>query len=89
MRIVIEVDGQTVTAINEGDASAHGIGDVPPGPAPAELLARARKLGAKSAGAAQFGRGAAMAASMPSEPPKKKAVKRSKAAKKRGTRRSR
>ena len=33
-----------------------------PDAAPPELLARAKKLGAKSAGAAQFGRGAALAA---------------------------
>jgi hypothetical protein len=57
MRIVIEVDGEKVTA-GGGDVGSVA----PPGPAPAALLARAKKLGALSAGASSFGRGAAMAA---------------------------
>ena len=68
MRIVIEVDGEKVTAIGPDaapastDAAAAMAGDPVPGPASPELLERARKLGALSAGAAQFGRGAALAA---------------------------
>jgi hypothetical protein len=68
MRIVIEVDGEKVTAIGPDtapgtvDASAPNVGDPLPGPPPAALLERAKKLGAMSAGAAQFGRGAALAA---------------------------
>jgi hypothetical protein len=93
MRIVIDVEGDSVTAMNEGAGQAPSpVGDPPPGRAPAELLARARKLGAKSAGAAQFGRGTALAAASAVTPkalPKKKAGARKKAAKKRGTRRSR
>lgn len=66
MRIVIEVNGQTVTAIGPNDAPAAlgspvpMVGDAPPGPAPEGLLARAKKLGALSAGAAQFDCGAAL-----------------------------
>jgi hypothetical protein len=76
MRIVIEVEGEKITAIGPdaapaalGDAAAI-YGDPVPGPAPAELLARAKKLGALSAGAAQFGRGAALvtAAAVAREP---------------------
>jgi hypothetical protein len=59
MKIVIEVDGEKVTV----GGSDVGSGVVaPPGPAPAALLARAKKLGALSAGASTFGRGAALAA---------------------------
>lgn len=91
MRIVIEVDGQTVTAIGPDAAPvslggpAPMVGDQPPGPAPAALLERARKLGAKSAGAAQFGRGAALASTSASiaEPRK---VSARKAARKRARR---
>ena len=93
MRIIIDVDGESVTAMNEGAGQAPSpVGDPPPGRAPAELLARARKLGAKSAGAAQFGRGTALASASavtpkpPKAPPKKKAGARKKAAKKRRSR---
>jgi hypothetical protein len=66
MRIVIEVDGQRITAVGPDAAPAAldavaMVGDAPPGPAPKALLDRAKKLGAISAGAAQFGRGAALA----------------------------
>lgn len=72
MRIVIEIDGEKVTSVGTEASSMAGplptYGDPPPGPAPADLLKRARKLGAKSAGAAQFGLGAALAsASQPGE----------------------
>ena len=59
MRIVIEVDGEKVT-VGGGDVGSAAV--EPPGPAPAALLARAKKLGALSAGASSFGRGAALAA---------------------------
>lgn len=66
MRIVIEVDGQRITAVGPDAAPADldavaTVGDAPLGPAPKALLERAKKLGAMSAGAAQFGRGAALA----------------------------
>ena len=81
MRIVIEVDGQTVTAIGPDAAPAAlagpvpMVGDAPPGPAPEKLLERAKKLGALSAGAAQFGRGAALvpAAETREQPPRPRA----------------
>jgi hypothetical protein len=60
MRIVIEVDGEKVTALGSGDIGSAAV--APPGPAPAALLARAKKLGALSAGASTFGRGAALVA---------------------------
>jgi hypothetical protein len=60
MRIVIEVDGEKVTAVGTGGVGSGAV--EPPGPAPAALLARAKKLGALSAGASTFGRGAALAA---------------------------
>jgi hypothetical protein len=68
MRIVIEVEGEQVTSVvSEGvvrgsPAMPPNAGDSPPGPAPKELLARAKELGALSAGPALFGVGAALAA---------------------------
>jgi hypothetical protein len=67
MRIVIDVEGEKVTVNGPDTGGSVGepaapYGDPLPGAAPPELLARAKKLGAKSAGAAQFGRGAALAA---------------------------
>jgi hypothetical protein len=93
MRIVIEVDGEKVTAIGTEAASAAfespvpTVGDPPPGPAPETLLARARKLGAMSAGAARFGIGAALAStSQHAEPPRLASSRRPRAAKKRAPR---
>jgi hypothetical protein len=60
MRIVIEVDGEKVKVAGGGEIESGAV--APPGPAPAALLARAKKLGALSAGASTFGRGAALAA---------------------------
>ncbi len=103
MRIVIEVDGEKVTAIGPdtapaapGDAAAS-YGDPLPGPAPRELLERAKRLGAQSAGAAQFGRGAAVATATPIvaepamvRPPRKAAsTKRKRTAARKRTARSR
>jgi hypothetical protein len=63
MKIVIEVHGEKVTAVSADHSGATPVNaDIPPGPAPAELLARAKKLGAKSAGPAAFGIGVALAA---------------------------
>jgi hypothetical protein len=91
MRIVIEVEGEKVTAVGPDtapaastEAAAAAYGDPLPGPAPRELLQRAKKLGALSAGAARFGRGAALAASAPAgvelsasgKPPKRRAAAR-------------
>ena len=101
MRIVIEVDGEKITAIGPDtapvastDAAAAAYGDPLPGPASPELLERAKKLGALSAGAARFGRGAALASSAPgdaepmrsSEPPTRKAVKHARSTRKRARR---
>jgi hypothetical protein len=103
MRIVIEIDGERVTAIGPdaaspapGDAAA-AYGDPLPGPAPPELLERAKKLGALSAGPPQFGRGAALSAAAPvGVEPKPAAVqrqrisaKRKRASTKKGSRRTR
>lgn len=102
MRIVIEVDGEKVTAIGPdtapaapGDAAAS-YGDPLPGPAPRELLERAKRLGAQSAGAAQFGRGAAVASAtlVAAEPTsvsatRKRATTRKRTATRKGARRSR
>ena len=63
MRIVIEIDGDKVKAITtESPAGTPVEGHAPPGPAPAALLERAKKLGAMSAGPASYGIGAALAA---------------------------
>ena len=63
MRIVIEIDGEKVTAVTtESPAGAPVEAHAPPGPAPAALLERAKKLGAMSAGPASHGIGAALAA---------------------------
>jgi hypothetical protein len=69
MRIVIEVNGEEVTltgpervATGSSPAGPADVGERPPGPAPEALLERARKLGALSAGPAQIGVGAALAA---------------------------
>jgi hypothetical protein len=55
-----------VTSIGTDSSAMAGpfpiAGGSPPGPPPADLLKRARALGAKSAGAANFGVGAALAA---------------------------
>jgi hypothetical protein len=71
MKIVIEVVGDQIHRV---DSEVEGrrppsLGRPvsmptmpPPGPAPAALLERARKLGAVSAGAARWGTGAALAA---------------------------
>jgi hypothetical protein len=93
MRIVIEVDGEKVT-VNGPDAAPGGPVpnpvEAPPGPPPAALLARAKKLGAMSAGAAQFGRGAALASSTRmEEEPKSPARTRAMKAEKKRARRSR
>jgi hypothetical protein len=72
MRIVIEIDGDKVTAVRGLDvpgvspsgATAEFTEAMPSAPPPA-LLERAKKLGAMSAGAAQFGVGAALAATAP------------------------
>ena len=69
MRIVIDVEGEKVTVNGPDTGGSVGepaapYGDPLPGSAPPELLARAKKLGATSAGAAQFGRGAALASSV-------------------------
>src|SRR5262245_45680887 len=67
MRILIEIDSQKITAIGPEaapgalEAPVPAVGDAPPGPPPAALLERAKKLGAMNAGAAQFGTGAALA----------------------------
>ena len=82
MRIVIEIDGTQVASIvtdpvgRTVPTAMAMVGDVPPGPAPRELLERAKKLGAISAGPAQFGIGTALHASAASveeleEPPTK------------------
>ena len=68
MKIVIEVDGEKVTAGGAGDVGSAGV--MPPGPPPAELLARAKKLGAFSAGGCSFGQGAALAGTPAGEPGK-------------------
>ena len=73
MRIVIEVNGEKVTAISSDavPSSPANVGDALPGPPPAALLERAKKLGAMSAGPAQFGIGTALASMAPvSETPK-------------------
>jgi hypothetical protein len=63
MRIVIEVDGEKVTAIGSDSPSGTPANvDAPPGSPPAALLERAKKLGAMNAGPATFGVGAALAA---------------------------
>ena len=63
MRIVIEVNGEKVTTTGaDNPTGAVANVDAPPGPPPAALLARAKKLGAMSAGPATFGIGAALAA---------------------------
>jgi hypothetical protein len=89
MRIVIEVDGEKVTATGgTGDVGSAAVG--PPGAAPAALLARAKKLGALSAGASSFGRGAALA-EMPQAGKTRKPARRTrakKAAKKRAKKRA-
>ena len=82
MRIVIEVDGEKVTAIGPDAAPAAADpstmqGDALPGPLPPELLERATKLGAMSAGPAQFGRGAALASATSAVEPKPTAGARS------------
>jgi hypothetical protein len=61
MRIVIDIDGQNIAAVTTGDVRPLPEAHEPPGPPPAGLLERAKKLGAMSAGAAQFGTGAALA----------------------------
>ena len=73
MKIVIEVNGEKVTSISSDavPSSPANVGDALPGPPSPALLERAKKLGAMSAGAAQFGRGAALASTAPvSETPK-------------------
>jgi hypothetical protein len=65
MKIVIEVDGDKISAIS-GEHLAED--DVLPAEPSPELLARAKKLGAMNAGAANFMRGAALASSTPSIP---------------------
>jgi hypothetical protein len=96
MRIVIEIDGQKITAI--GPEAAPGalaapvpaVGDAPPGPPPPGLLERAKKLGAMSAGAAQFGTGAALAeATLPGKKPARAARPRPARAARKRTRRAR
>lgn len=75
MRIVIEVDGDKISAIG-GEHLAED--DMPPAEPPPELLARAKKLGAMNAGAASFMRGAVLASTTPSvpiPPPRKSARK--------------
>lgn len=93
MRIVIEVNGDKVTAIRSDEAAPNAsanVGDVPPGPPPAALLERAKKLGAMSAGAAQFGVGAALASTAQvSETPKASRAQRAKKAAKKRARTSR
>jgi len=86
IRIVIEVEGQKITAIDAetvpGSPQAT-IGNMPPGPPPEDLLKRAKKLGAKNAGAAQFGTGATlMSTSKSSEGPRQKSGTGSKPASK-------
>lgn len=72
MRIVIEIDDEKVVALRteggptqgpapSGDEATALVASLPP----LELLERARQLGALSAGGAQFGRGAALAATAP------------------------
>lgn len=71
MKIVIEVVGDQIRRI-DADTDSHkppGVGHAgslpmmpPPGPAPAAVLERARRLGAVSAGAARWGTGVALAA---------------------------
>jgi hypothetical protein len=96
MRIVIEVDGEKVTVMGPDAGPGALAGPVPnpveapPGPPPAALLERAKKLGAMSAGAAQFGRGAALASSTRmEEEPKSPARTRARKAEKKRARRSR
>ena len=89
MKIVIEVTGDQVTSVNYGDSAAAplaNVGDTVPGPLPPELLERARKLGAMNAGAAQFGRGAALASSAYNESVTSSPAKAKKTVKKRSRR---
>jgi hypothetical protein len=81
MRIVIEIDGTQIASIvtepigRSAPAAMAMVGDVPPGPR--ELLERAKKLGAISAGPAQLGIGAALHASAASvEAPDEQPAKR-------------
>jgi hypothetical protein len=70
VKIVIEIDGEKVTAVSPvPQAVTPAIPAAPPpGAAAAAVLERARKLGALSAGAARLGTGAALfAAAMPGE----------------------
>jgi hypothetical protein len=87
MRIVIEVDGEKVTSMSSDAVPSmpRNVGDALPGPPPPALLERAKKLGAMSAGAAQFGRGTALASTVQfSETPKpSRRAPRKKAANKR------
>lgn len=66
MRIVIEVEGEKVTSMSSDAVPSMlgNVGDALPGPPPPALLERAKKLGARSAGAAQFGRGTALASTV-------------------------
>ena len=88
MRIVIEIDGEKVTSVGTEASLTEGPlptgGDSLPGPAPADLLKRAKALGAMSAGAAQFGIGTALAsASQAGKPLRPLDAKPPKASKKR------
>lgn len=97
MRIVIEIEGDRVTALGSDGAARETLADVAadfadglPGEPPASLLERAKKLGAMSAGAAQFGTGAALAAVAPAgETPKLASAARGKGAGKQPRRRKR
>jgi hypothetical protein len=72
MRIVIEIEGNQITVSSPDGVVRTAIGaSMPdmgeasmPGMPPAGLLERAKKLGAVSAGGAQFGSGAALAAAV-------------------------
>jgi len=89
MKIVIEVEGEKVSVVGP-EAVRTNVADIPPGPPPADLLARAKKLGALSAGAAQFGTGAALAATASAgQPLKLPAVTRAKPGRRKRPRRSR
>ncbi len=66
MRIVIEIDGNKVTAVGTERAAQEAAGlpgfDATDAAPPPALLERAKKLGAMNAGGARFGIGAALAA---------------------------
>jgi hypothetical protein len=92
MRIVIEVQGDKVTSVSTNEMATSlppDIQNAPLASPPLELLERAKKLGAFSAGSARFGRGAALASASPvNETPKPARGSSKKSARKRARRRA-